>query len=68
MNNYKITFFKLTKEKTTKGDFIVTDTQYLGTITIDDSGTDANFTLIAKAFRRCADIYTIADKVTVEPV
>jgi hypothetical protein len=67
VNNYRVTFFKLSKEESEKkGQYIVTDQQCLGSIVIDDHGTGKDLSLTAKAFRHAPSTYLYADKVIVE--
>lgn len=69
MKNYRVTFFKLSKEESEKkGQYIVTDQQCLGSVVIDDHGTGINLTLSAKAFRHAPSNCQNADKVIIEQV
>ena len=63
-----MSFFKLEKEQTEKGKLTVTGHKYLGMITVDDSGTNQSFTVMAKAFKQAPDQYLLADRVMVDPI
>lgn len=69
MRNYRVRFFKLSREQDEKGKFVTTGQELLGTVFVDDYNLDERqMTLAAKAFRIAPPVCQIADKVVVEQV
>ncbi len=69
MRNYRVRFFKLSREQNEKGKTVVSGQELLGTVYVDDYNLDERqMTLAAKAFRIAPPICQIADKIVVEQV
>lgn len=67
MNNYRVSFYKLKKEEDKQtGKTNITGQEYLGSVTLDDSGVDSKTSLVAIAFRRATPVMQIADKTVTE--
>lgn len=62
MKTYKVSFFRLNKTKDELGKSTTTDKEFLGSVTVDDSGTDRGMTLQAKAFRVASPVCQLADR------
>lgn len=69
MKNFRVTFFKLEREKNAQGKMVVVGKEYLGSVDVDDSGVDNNNTLASKAFRRANDICaTLGESVSIQEI
>lgn len=66
MRNYRVSFFRVEKEQNEQGKMEKTSESYLGSVVVDDHGTDNTFTVTAKAFRHAPATFIHADKVKVE--
>lgn len=67
MNQYRVSFYKSTREedKVTK-ESVITGYEFLGSVTLDDSHVDSRTSLVALAFRRATPVQQISDKTVVE--
>lgn len=66
MRSYKVQFYKSESEYNDKGKLVKTGkTDFLGELTVDDTGTNQTNTIVAKAFKQANDKLLSADKVVV---
>lgn len=70
MKEYKVSFWKMEwKENATTRKLERTGVvDYLGSVTIDDTGCSDGTTLVGKAFRWCSDKCLSADKTSVQEI
>lgn len=67
MTNYKVSFFKIERETDKDGNEIKKGESFLGSVIVDDHGTD-RMSIVSKAYRHASDAAQTADKVKVEEI